>query len=193
MKTARKTPTAEQKKWMRENGYTEKQMDKFWEDNIDTNPVIRGVSKYGFTWRDMNMSCVIQLPTQKERDLKYFAEQEEQERKEKEAALAEQEKQQYYKTHFDEVILNKISSGEKLTESELSKLVYEYEVETTHGENGRWMRTNISIICLKDRYFSIKWNEGLTEQQIDDFLNQPIEVKKHTYEKTVTVTEWVKI
>lgn len=35
MKKARKTPTAEQKQWMKENGYTEKQMDAFWQENTE--------------------------------------------------------------------------------------------------------------------------------------------------------------
>ena len=70
MKKARKTPTAEQKQWMKENGYTEKQMDAFWEENIESNPIIRNLNSNGMTWRDMSLSCVSQLPTQKERDLK---------------------------------------------------------------------------------------------------------------------------
>lgn len=28
----RKTPTKEQKQWLKDNGYTEKQIDAFWED-----------------------------------------------------------------------------------------------------------------------------------------------------------------
>lgn len=45
----RKTPTKEQKQWIKENGYTEKQIDIFWEDCRSTNPVINAVSNSGYT------------------------------------------------------------------------------------------------------------------------------------------------
>lgn len=50
---ARKTPTVEQKAWMKENGYTVAQMDAFWEENADTNVVIKACKSAGKTWRDM--------------------------------------------------------------------------------------------------------------------------------------------
>jgi hypothetical protein len=37
----------------------------------------------------------------------------------------------------------------------------------------------------------VEWEEGLTENQENEFYNQPYEVEKKTYEKTITVTEWV--
>lgn len=46
---------------------------------------------------------------------------------------------------------------------------------------------------LADRYFGIDWQRGLTEYQDDSFPYPPKEVKKHTYEKTVTVTEWIPV
>ena len=85
MNKPRKTPTAEQKQWMKENGYTEKQMDEFWVDNIDTNHIIRSLNNSGMTWRDMNMSCVMKLPTQKERDLEALKKKEEEEQQKAEA------------------------------------------------------------------------------------------------------------
>ena len=34
---------------------------------------------------------------------------------------------------------------------------------------------------------------GLTECQENEFEDQPVEVRKHTYEKTIEVTEWIPI
>lgn len=191
MKNIRKTPTKEQKEWMAASGYTEAQMDAFWHDNIDTNPIVRNLHSHGMSWRDMNLSCVQQLPTQKERDLKALEEKRQKEQAERDAAEAKVIEQQYYEEHFDEIILEKIDRKENLTRSELSKLVYGYEIETDYGENRRWTRSATTIISLKGRYFSIDWEDGLTECQENEFYSQPVEVEKKTYEKTITVTEWV--
>lgn len=34
------------------------------------------------------------------------------------------------------------------------------------------------------------WENGLTENQENEYYDQPTEVKKVTTEKTITVTEW---
>lgn len=83
---------------------------------------------------------------------------------------------------FEKVLLEKIDKGEKLNESEIQDLI-EYEFERKHGENRRWTRTVTSIIELGDRYFSINWEEGLTEYQENMYYNQPIEVEKKNLSK----------
>ena len=85
----------------------------------------------------------------------------------------------------------KIDSGENLTESELKTLVYEYEVESEYGENGRWTRSVDTISTLGGRFFKTFWYEGLTECQEDEFYDQPVEVRKKEYNKTIHVVEWV--
>ena len=104
----RKTPAKEQKQWMKDNGYTEKQMDDFWLDNIDTNWIIRNLNNSGMTWRDMNMSCVMKLPTQKARDLEAMKKKEEEKRQKIEAEAKAKAEQKYYEEHFEEILLNKI-------------------------------------------------------------------------------------
>lgn len=193
MAKPRKTPTKEQKDWMRESGYTESQLDELWNSNIDTNTIIRNLNAHGMTWRDMSLSCVKQLPTQKDRDLRAISEKEERERAEKEAEEKKRREKQYYEEHFEEIMVSKIENHDKLTREEISTLVYEYDVETNHGENRRWTRRNTTIVQLMCRYFSIDWEEGLTECQENEFYDQPIEVSKKTYEKTITVTEWIPI
>lgn len=95
---------------------------------------------------------------------------------------------------YEEVLLAKIDSGNELTERELSE-VTDYEVESEYGENRRWSRSVTTISKIGDRYFSINWENGLTESQENGYYYQPIEVQKKTYEKTITVNvvEWVPI
>lgn len=90
---------------------------------------------------------------------------------------------------WEKEILNKIDNDEKLTESELSELTCD-DIEREYGDNRRWSRSVESICKIGDRYFSITWEQGLTECQEDEYYSQPVEVKKVTYEKTITVTEW---
>jgi hypothetical protein len=105
---------------------------------------------------------------------------------------AKQEKE-YYEEHYEEIILNKIDSGEKLNESELSSLVWEFEeIEREYGDNRRWSRSVTSIVKINNRYFCIEWENGLTENQPNEFYDQPYEVEKKTYEKTIVVTEWIR-
>lgn len=94
-------------------------------------------------------------------------------------------------------MLKKIDNGERLTEREISNLVWEYEVHRDEGEDRRWSRYNISYIQLLERYFCVEWDEGLTEMQPDEFCDQPYEVVKNTHDKTIpehiiSVTEWTR-
>lgn len=189
----RKTATKEQKQWMKDNGYTEKQMDEFWLDNIDTNWIIRNLNNNGMTWRDMNMSCVMKLPTQKERDLEALKKKEEEERQKMDAEAKAKAEREYYEEHFEEIMASKILNGEKLTEKEIKELVWDYEIDREEGDNRRWTRSVTSIVELCDKCFAIDWEEGLTECQENEYYNQPYEVVKRTYEKTITVTEWVSV
>lgn len=189
----RKTATKEQKQWMKDNGYTEKQMDAFWLDNIDTNWIIRNLNNSGMTWRDMNMSCVMKLPTQKARDLEAMKKKEEEEQQKMEAEAKAKAEQEYYNEHFEEIMLNKILNDENISESELKELIWDYEVEREEGDHGRWTRHITSIIKLCDKYFALDWEQGLTECQENEYYSKPYEVIKHTYEKTITVTEWVAV
>ncbi len=190
MNKARKTPTPEQKAWMKENNYTESQMDAFWTENIETNFKIRSFNANGMSWRDLNMYLVKQLPTLKECDAKALAEKKLEEQKKAEAAAQEKKDADYYNAHFEELMVKKIGAKETLTEKELRRL-RDYEIECTFGENRRWTRSAHSILSLCDRFFSLDWEEGLTESQENEYMDQPYEVEKHTYEKTITVTEWV--
>lgn len=92
----------------------------------------------------------------------------------------------------EQSIVNKIDSGEQLSEDELEKLVSSSFVveEDKDSDLGDWTQAVSTIIKVKDRYFEIDWDEGLTEYQENYFDEQPYEVIPLTYQKIVTETSW---
>lgn len=93
---------------------------------------------------------------------------------------------------YEKVLLEKIDNNEKLSKSEIRELVCN-SIEDQYGDNDRWTRSVESIVQIGNRFFSICWEEGLTEYQENEYYSQPIEVEQVTYEKTITVTEWKEI
>lgn len=79
------------------------------------------------------------------------------------------------------------SDNLKFTENDLWELMYE-PVERINGDNRRWSRTVETIVKMKDRYFSICHEEGLTESQESYINGQPLEVVRK--EKQVTKVYW---
>lgn len=92
---------------------------------------------------------------------------------------------------FEKEIVAKIDFGEKLSEQEIRELVWDYQISKIEHGSSRWTQTIESIVELCGRTFCIVWERGLTECQENEYNRQPIEVKKHTYEKIITVTEWI--
>lgn len=189
MKKPRVLPQKDHLEWMKEAGYSIAQMDEFWKLNYDTNFVVKNLTDHGYSWRDTNLSVVQKLPTQKDRDLEYLANKEKEEEARRLAELDALQKKEYYETHFEEIMCNNIDNGVSLDEKELRRLL-EYEIERSYGEDDRWSRGVTSIIKLCNRYFLLYWNKGLTELQEDWFNDQPYEVEKVQYEKTIIVKEW---
>lgn len=178
---------------LKELGYTWEQMQTFWDECIEINWKVKMISNSGKNWNDLTINQIRDLPLLKENTLKQLKKKEEMENQK---VMEEQKKkadEDYYWEHFDELMVEKIDKGEKLTEEELKTLVYECnEISRSKGENRRWSRSVASIIELCGRYFAVTWEEGLTEHQENEFYEQPYEVEEKTYEKTITVTEWVK-
>lgn len=182
------------KPWLKENNHTWEDMDKFWEECCEVNWKCKMIKKSGKSWNDMTMYQIQQLPTLKETTLNQIKQKEDEEKAKVEAEKKTKEEQDYYREHFNEIIVNKIDSGEKLTEKEIETVVFETnEIEHNEGESLRWTRSIKTIVEMCGRYFCVNWDKGLTECQENDFYHQPYEVKKCTYEKTITVTEWSKI
>lgn len=187
------TTKEERKAILKELGVTKEEMKQFWDECVKVNWKIRMLDEQGHTWKDLTASQMRQLPTLKETTLASLAKKEEEEKAAAEAAAKEKEDREYYENHFEELMVKKIEDGEALTEREMSNLVYEYGVSTEEGDDHRWVRDMSTIVELCGRYFEIDWYKGLTEMQENEFYDQPFEVEKREYEKTITVTEWVKV
>lgn len=174
-------------------GYTEADMQKFWDECIPINSKIKMLSNSGMNWTDLCIWQIEQLPTLKEKTLQQLAEKEDALRKEEQEKQRKIEAEKYYQEHFDEIMVQKIESHEDLTEKEIRALVFECnEVERCEGENRRWSRTVSSIIELCGRFFKIIWEQGLTENQDDSFYEQPYEVELDSYKKVIEVHNWIK-
>lgn len=184
---------AERTALLKKLGYTEADMQKFWDECIPVNHKIRMLSNAGLNWTDLCIWQIEQLPTLKETSIKQHEEAEKAKVLEEETKRKEKEQKEYYAEHFDEIMVQKIDNGDALTEDELKALVYEYyNVARIEGENRRWSRTVRSVIELCGRHFEIEWEQGLTENQDDQFFEQPYEVEQDSYKKVVEVHNWVK-
>lgn len=90
-------------------------------------------------------------------------------------------------------IQEKVLNGEELTEEELRCLssgVAGHLIEEIEGDDHRWQREVSIVFEIQGRYFRLDYMKGLTENQEDDFYEQPYEVIKK--EKTIVVNYWVK-
>lgn len=184
---------AERTALLKKLGYTEADMQKFWDECIPVNSKIKMLSNAGMNWTDLCIWQIEQLPTLKEKTLKQLAEKEEAQKKEQKAKLEKIKAEEYYREHFDELMIQKIDNHEELTENELKTLVFEcHEVERCEGENRRWSRTVNSIVELCGRFFKVIWEQGLTENQDDNFYDQPYEVELDSYKKVIEARNWIK-
>ena len=189
----RVTTKEERIKLIKSLGYTESDMQKFWDECIPVNSKIRMLSEAGLNWIDLCLWQIEQLPTLKETTLEQIRLKEESDNKAKQEKFKKKDAEKYYNEHFEELMLEKIDKNEELTEKELRRLVFEgNEVERSYEEDRRWSRTVHSYICISNRYFEIIWEQGLTEEQEDSFDTQPLEVHIYEYEKVTTVREWRK-
>lgn len=194
MEQKRLTKTKGLIKWINESGHTVEEVQKEWDAAIAINVggLVGWLHKNGYDWRYLQTYQLDGLFGLAERTLSQRKAAEEEQKRKDEEELRKKQEEEYKRNHYDEYILNKIDAGEKLDESELRSLRWEFdEVESQYGENRRWSRSVRSIIEIGGRYFALDWEEGLTELQEHEFYNQPIEVEKKEYSKTIVVTEWV--
>lgn len=92
---------------------------------------------------------------------------------------------------FEQYIIDKYDNKEPLTKTEVRELIWNYDYKRLEGENRRWSRWVDVIIKLKDRYFKVGYDEGLTEYQDNEYYTDIVEVKP--VEKMVMITEWEEI
>jgi len=97
---------------------------------------------------------------------------------------------------LDELILRVYNGDQDFTENELNDLVTEYEditVDTIEGGDRRWSRNMETILIIEGKYFSIQWEKGLTENQENEFYDQPIEVSLHEEEIIYTKRTYIAV
>ena len=159
---------------------TEQDMDRFWQDNINFgyNKTILALNRSGLNWRNLGVHAIRELPTQLEKDKHH------KELMERVALIKKVEP-------IKKTAKEKLLSGETLSERDIRDLINEYEIEEIAGDSGRWTRFMTTIIQVDGVFYSIDWQQGLTEMQCDEYLDQPVKVRKHTYQKMVTVVEWL--
>lgn len=76
-----------------------------------------------------------------------------------------------------EDVLSKFDNGETLSEREIREVI-EYGISEDYGEDRRWSRTVGVLSKINDRFFYTEYEQGLTENQEDEYYDQPIEVFK---------------
>lgn len=172
---------------LNELGLTEQEMNRIWQDNIDFgyNTTILQLHASGVDWKKLAPSAIRSLPDQLEKDKKRKNLQEKIKLITPISSPASSKPVKDLKT--------KLLSGDTLTEREISELINEYTVEEIEGDDNRWTRNMTSIVEVDGQYFAVYWQRGLTECQEDNFMDQPVKVRKHTYPKTITVTEWIPV
>lgn len=92
---------------------------------------------------------------------------------------------------FEQYIIDKYDNKEPLTKEEVRELIWDYDYERIEGENRRWARWVDVIVKLKDRYFRVGFDEGLTEMQPNVYYTDIVEVKPVATVKTII--NWEKI
>lgn len=99
----------------------------------------------------------------------------------------------YYENKYttEELAVKKLVSGEELSEDEISSLLSENDaVYKEEGEMRRWSRSVMSVIEINGNLYAIDWEEGLTENQENEFFEQPYAVELEKKE-IVTIETFV--
>lgn len=89
--------------------------------------------------------------------------------------------------------VEQLNNHNYFTETELSELVQNYEIERIfESEPKRWNIPVKSIVQIKDKFYAIYWDKAATEMQEDYFYEQTPKEVHHIIHKKV-VTEWIEI
>ena len=188
------TTVKERKALLKELGYTEDEMQQFYDEAAEVNSKILALKNTGHKWTDLTVYQMRQLPGLKERTLKQLKEKQQEEEAKQAEEERKQQKRANYKAHFEENMLKKIDAGEKLTEEELETLVCEYEYDKEESadiyKDKRGVDTVVQLRDGKDsRFFNIYWVEDLSSFGVNEFNSQPCEVVK-VYD-TIKIEKWV--
>lgn len=179
--------------YLKESGYTAKDMENFYNELIPINWKIRMLSSNGKKWNDLPIHLIRELPTQKEHDLKAIKEKELEEEQKRIAEQKAREEAEYYENNFERIMADKIERKENLTEKELQTLVWDYQIDIQEEDSGRWTKHMRAIVELCGNLYAINYEQGLTECQENEYPYQPVKVKRVELTKTITVIEYVEV
>lgn len=156
--------------FLKDNNLTRVDMQKIYEECIEINHKVRALSKL-YAWYELPINIIMQLPTCKENTLKVIAEKELVEKKEQEERKQREKEKEYYEDNFETIMYHKIINGEPLTEKEIARITFVYEVEERPlSAPDRWTTPWETIVELRGKRFSIKWNRANTEYQENNFF-----------------------
>lgn len=170
-------------------GLTRGDMDKYYDDLVETNGLVKRLKESNVSWEELNLTVIKSIPEQKAKDIQRIEEEKRERAVAKEKERLREEEERYYEENYEKIILDKIMGGEDLSEEELRDLVNEYDIDEEEGEEGRWDRDIETIVEILGETFSINWRRGLTEMQENYYGDQPVRVKKK--EEMVKVVSWV--
>ncbi len=93
------------------------------------------------------------------------------------------------KYNYDE-LMERALSGKKLVDDEWKFLIHKGDkVAVVEDDPRRWYKWVEVIVRWKDKYYSIGYDEELTECQEDEYYNSGI-VEVRPVKKMVEITEW---
>lgn len=174
-------------KWLEKNGLTKKEVKQMWKECCEINAKCRMLNEAGKSWKDLPMSQIEKIPTYKENMLKTNTENMTEPSNNNTVELKE--------VSESERLFQKIKNKERLSESEIRSLLWEYgeEVDEIEGGSGRWTQFISTIVKLCGQYVRIDWQRGLTEMQENVYDEQPyfVEKKKRVIQKVVV--DWNEI
>jgi len=152
-----------------------------WHEAAEKNSLVANLIKQNIDWRNMNMSVIKSIPHEKENRIKREEAARIKIKKKKGRKIWKLKiEQDRPESLNNEDLLIERCLKKDLTESELTDIIFDDSVakmvEEIEGADRRWVRSMETIIQIKDRYFSIQWDRGLTENQDNYFHSQPVEV-----------------
>ena len=160
--------------FLKESGYSRKDLEDFFNEAKEVNWIIQKFSEDGKKWSDLPIYHIEQLPGLKERTLENIKKHEEEKAKDKKEKEDAKKQKKYYEENFEKIMHEKILAKSELTEKELSRLVFEYEVESEQVDELRWTYLTETIVELCGERFKIKWQRAKTEMQEHVFMDQPV-------------------
>lgn len=89
---------------------------------------------------------------------------------------------------WESYVLDRIDKGENLTREQRAELTWDYEISREEIEEHRWGDMVESIIEIQGRLFSMMWFKGATENQDNEYDNDPVEVEE--YEEVITIKKY---